>query len=52
MGKAYGPYQARKLRQENPALAVLNNENYVWFALVSAPIDDYIHNHPESNELC
>lgn len=35
-GKAYGPYQARMLRQDDYGKALLNNENYVWFFLVSA----------------
>ncbi|KAL8729207.1 MAG: hypothetical protein Q9181_005080 [Wetmoreana brouardii] len=33
--KAYGPYEAMKLRQRDPAMAKRNNENYVWYALVS-----------------
>lgn len=34
--KAYGPYQARMLREGDFHKAVINNENYVWFFLVSA----------------
>lgn len=33
--KAYGPYQARMLREGDFGKALLNNENYVWFFLVS-----------------
>lgn len=33
--KAYGPYQARTLREGDFGKALLNNENYVWFFLVS-----------------
>ena len=32
---AYGPYQARKLREKDYSLALINNENYGWFFLVS-----------------
>ena len=34
--KAYGPYQARILREGDFRKALINNENYVWFFLVSA----------------
>lgn len=33
--KAYGPFESMKLRQRDSRLARLNNENYVWYALVS-----------------
>ncbi|KAL8699045.1 MAG: hypothetical protein Q9201_006233, partial [Fulgogasparrea decipioides] len=33
--KAYGPYEAMKSNQRDPAMAKRNNENYVWYALVS-----------------
>ncbi|KAL8868536.1 MAG: hypothetical protein Q9174_004926 [Haloplaca sp. 1 TL-2023] len=33
--KAYGPYEAMQLRQRDSAMAKRNNENYVWYALVS-----------------
>ena len=32
--KAYGPYEAISLNQRNSALAKINIENYVWYALV------------------
>lgn len=32
--KAYGPFESMKLRQRDSRLARLNNENYVWYALV------------------
>ncbi|KAL6716725.1 hypothetical protein ACLMJK_006293 [Lecanora helva] len=32
--KAYGPWEAMQLLQRNAALARLNIENYVWYALV------------------
>lgn len=47
MKKAYGPYEAIKLRQRIPNgrfLAKRNNENYVWFALVSLPSVDRSEN--------
>ena len=34
-GKAYGPYEAIKLLARDGSLALLNIENYVWYALVS-----------------
>lgn len=33
--KAYGPFQARELRDGDYGKALINNENYVWFFLVS-----------------
>lgn len=36
--KAYGPFESMKLRQRDSRLARLNNENYVWYALVSHSI--------------
>lgn len=33
--KAYGPYQARLLREGDYGKALINNENHVWFFLVS-----------------
>ena len=34
-GLAYGPYEATQLLARDPNLALLNIENYVWYALVS-----------------
>ncbi len=34
VSKAYGPFESIRLRQNNPALAKLNIENYIWYALV------------------
>lgn len=34
-GLAYGPYEAIQLLARDGALALLNIENYVWYALVS-----------------
>lgn len=36
--KAYGPYQSRMLRDGDYGKALINNENYVWFFLVSDEI--------------
>lgn len=36
-GLAYGPYEAIQLLARDGALALLNIENYVWYALVSLP---------------